>query len=176
MKIGRYLVLFILAAVACSSAARSQEASVTSQYPIISAYIYNFTQFTTWPDKAIKDEFSVCVLGRDPFGASLAPLKSRSVNQKNIAIRYQRRGDGLTGCNILFIAESESDHVDEIVKSLGDAPVLTMSNIDGFTDAGGMVEFQRNDQKIGIKIGLTSVQNSGITISSKLLRIADTSQ
>ena len=157
--------------------ARADEESVESQYPIISAYIYNFTQFTTWPADAVKDTFTVCVVGRDPLGTSLDPLKNRTVDSKNIVIhRYGHYVSAVSACNVLFIADSERANVEMIVSALRGAPVLTMSDMDDFVDKGGMVEFGKKDQKIGIKIGLKSVQNAGISISSKLLRIADTDE
>ena len=173
----QYLLCAIIGILCLGSVARADEESVSSQYPIISAYIYNFTQFTTWPSDAVKDTFTVCVLGRDPFGTYLAPLKSRTVNNKNIIIRhYDRYVGAVSACNVLFVADSERADVETIVTALKGAPVLTMSDIDGFVDRGGMVEFGKKDLKIGIKIGLKSVQNAGIAISSKLLRIADTDE
>jgi hypothetical protein len=156
-------------------AAAAQEDSAASRYQIMTAYIYNFTQFTTWPADAIGGEFSVCVLGDNPFGSTLAALRSRSVDGKKIVTRlYRHMPAGIAGCNVLFVDDSERGNMDDIVKALKGSSALTMSDMDGFIAAGGMVEFERNDQKVGIKIGLHSVQAAGLSISSKLLRIADT--
>lgn len=176
MRIWRKIVLIVLTALSCGSA-RAQDASVESQYPVIAAYIYNFTQFTSWPAGAIKDRFAVCVLGRDPFGPSLAPLRSRTVGGKGISTKFFRQTTAeISACNVLFVSDSERDDVDEILKAVKGKPVLTVSNMDGFVDMGGMVEFERKDSRVGIKIGLHSVEDAGISISSKLLRLADTGE
>lgn len=177
MRTVRYIVLALLITLSGSSAARAQEASVESQYPVISAYIYNFTQFTTWPAGAINAEFSVCVLGRNPFGSALAPLRTRSVDGKPITTKlFQRMSEDVLTCNVLFVSESERENVGEIVKALKGAPVLTVSNMDDFVDMGGMVELVKTDSRVGIKIGLRSVESSHISISSKLLRLANTTE
>lgn len=169
------LFLLLLAVVARVPVAAAQEDSVSSRYPIMAAYIYNFTQFTTWPPGAATGEFSVCVLGSNPFGSSLAALRSRSVSGLKIITKSFRQMEaGVSACNVLFVSASERGAVDDIVRTLKAAPVLTVSDMDGFADKGGMVEFERNDQKVGIKIGLHAVQAAGLSISSKLLRIAET--
>lgn len=170
----RLLFLFILAVAAHAPAAIADEDSAASRYQIIAAYIYNFTQFTTWPSAATND-FSVCVLGDNTFGSSLAALRTRSVNGIKIVTKLFRHvSDEVSVCNVLYVEDSERGNIGEILKTLKGASVLTMSDMEGFVDRGGMVEFERNDQRVGIKIGLHAVQESGLSISSKLLRIADT--
>jgi hypothetical protein len=157
---------------ACLSA-RAEDDAASRKYPLLSAYIYNFTQFTTWPASASHELFSVCVLGHDPFGAALDPLKSRTVLGKKIAIhRYGDAGADIAGCNVLFIAKSAAGDAKDVLARLKNAPVLTMSEIDGFSDEGGMVEFRPEDGRIGIVIGLPAVKAAGISISSKLLSLA----
>lgn len=176
MNCWRRIILTFLIALSCGTKAWAQE-SAESQYPVISAYIYNLTQFTTWPADAIKGQFIVCVLGHDPFGSSLAPLRSRSVGGKSILTKsYRQMTADIAACNVLFVSESERDNIDEILKVVKSKPVLTMSNMDGFVDSGGMVEFTKRDSRIGIKVGLHNVEDSGISISSKLLRLAETSE
>jgi hypothetical protein len=177
MGIRRYIFLALLMALWRPAAVWAQEATAASQYPVISAYIYNFTQFTTWPPDAIKENFKVCVLGRDPFGSSLAPLRTRSVGGKPIVTKvYGQMSDEVSGCHLLFISDSERNNVGDVVKTMKGKPVLTMSNMDDFVDRGGMVEFEKKDARIGIRIGLHTVEESGISISSKLLRLADTTE
>lgn len=162
----------LLAALWSACAARADEESAR-KYPILSAYIYNFTQFTTWPSADAHDAYTVCVAGHDPFGAALEPMKSRTVQGKKIVIRRFGGGDDLSGCSIAFISKSESGNFRAILARLKGAPVLTMSEIDGFSSAGGMVEFKPANGKIGITIDLSAVRATGLSISSKLLSLAN---
>jgi hypothetical protein len=146
--------------------------AATGIYPLLSAYIYNFTQLTTWPSGAIGDDFTVCVAGDDPFGSVLNPIGDKTVNGKDITIKRYDRDDDLSGCAVLFIAESEKNNLKTILAPLRKAPVLTMSNIEGFSNKGGMVEFKRESNKVGIWINLPAVKTAGISISSKLLSLA----
>lgn len=177
MRVKGYHFLFVIIVMAAlwpCHAARAQDSIESDRvYPLISAYIYNFTQFTSWPDSAIKGAFTICVLGHDPFGAALNPIKSKEVKGNSITLkRYGSGGGGsITSCNVLFIADSESGHIGAILASLQGTPVLTMSDIEGFADEGGMVEFKPENGKVGIWIALPAVKAAGISISSKLLSL-----
>ncbi len=152
---------------------RAEAENVESKYTLIAAYIYNFTQLTTWPS-ASNDAFSVCVVGQDPFGSSLDPIKSRKVNDAKITVRHHSAtDDGLTACNVLFVSSSERSNLKTILGPLKGNPVLTMSDIPGFSNSGGMVEFKLEDGKIAIWVALSAVRVTGLSISSKLLSLAN---
>lgn len=45
-----------------------------TEYEVKAAYLYNFGKFVTWPSNGSaggSDDFVICVLGQDPFGANL---------------------------------------------------------------------------------------------------------
>jgi hypothetical protein len=175
MKLKYLHLLFAAVLLTALWGARAAEADEESarKYPVLSAYIYNFTQFTSWPSAEAHASFTVCVAGHDPFGAALEPMKSRTVQGKKIIIRHFGGSDDLSGCNIVFISKSESGNFRAILARLKGTPVLTMSEIDGFSSAGGMVEFKPANGKIGITIDLPAVRATGISISSKLLSLAN---
>ncbi len=153
---------------------RAEAENVDSKYTLISAYIYNFTQLTTWPSNAVDEAFTVCVVGQDPFGANLEPIKSRKVNDKRINIKHLSAVDGtVTACNALFVSGSEMRNLKAILTPLKGTPILTMSDISGFSNLGGMVEFKLEDGKIGIWVALSQVRVTGLSISSKLLSLAN---
>jgi hypothetical protein len=168
-----FIIMMLTALMVGCLPARADDVSPDRKYPLLAAYIYNFTQFTSWPASSFKDTFTVCVVGQDPFGASLEAIKSRAVQGKKITVHHHTAEGDLSSCNVLFISRSESGSLKSILSRLKDAPVLTMSEIDGFSDEGGMVEFRPTDGKIGIWIGLAAVKATGLSMSSKLLALAN---
>ena len=56
-------------------------------------------------------------------------------------------------------------------RSLG-CSVLTVSDIDGFADAGGMIQLVREGGRVRFEVNLDSVRGADLTMSSKLLRLA----
>jgi hypothetical protein len=50
--------------------------------------------------------------------------------------------------------------------------VLTVSDIEGFTAYGGIIQFKLVDNKVRFNINTDNARQAGLTISSKLLSLA----
>src|SRR5512134_1480826 len=79
---------------------------------IEAAFLRNFTHYVTWPEHAFASERSpwrVCILGEDPFGATLDDtLRGRSEQGRDFEIvRMEYPGD-LSTCQIVFVASRNS--------------------------------------------------------------------
>jgi len=164
----------MVAAFISGEATRARADYVESKYVLISAYIYKFAQFTTWPSDKEDAGFTVCVLGQDPFGSNLDPIKSRMINDERINLQYFKDAQAdMSSCNVLYVASSEVSKVKDILATLKGTSVLTMSDIPGFSNSGGMVEFKQEGGKVGVWIALSAVRVRGLSISSKLLSLAN---
>ena len=86
--------------------------------------------------------------------------------------RYRRIAD-IEECNILFISRSENERVAEILAAVKNRPVLTVSDADGFASQGGIIQFFTDKNRIRIRINLDAAEAAKLTISSKLLRVAE---
>ena len=64
----------------------AQEVDESKVRKVKAAYLYNFTKFVKWPDKAFENDeapFVIGVLGKDPFG----PILDNTVKGKKVAKR-----------------------------------------------------------------------------------------
>ena len=140
---------------------------------IKSAYLYNFLKFVEFgPDKAEKERFDVCILGVDPFGEALAKIATRKAKGKPVSIRKMLDVSETKTCDIIYISESKKLELIPVLKELNTRSVLTVSDIENFTQVGGIVRFFPHNGKIGIEINLTRAKQSEIQISALLLEIA----
>lgn len=142
------------------------------------AYLYNFSRFIEWPTRSAaesREPFAICVLGKDPFGSVLDDTMSGQAGgaQSLVAKRLTNPQDALA-CSILFVGESEEDHLKEILAVLGKASVLTVSDIPRFSERGGMIEFVLKGDRVRFEINLTNAVNAGLAVSSDLLKVAVT--
>jgi hypothetical protein len=78
----------------------------------------------------------------------------------------------LKRCHLLFICLSEKKTVNEIIDLVKDQGVLTVSDTQEFLDAGGIVNFVIEDNKVRFDINLTASEKAGLKIRSQLLRLA----
>jgi hypothetical protein len=78
----------------------------------------------------------------------------------------------LKRCHLLFICPSEKKTINEIIDLVKDQGVLTVSDTQEFLDAGGIVNFVIEDNKVRFDINLTASEKAGLKIRSQLLRLA----
>jgi hypothetical protein len=77
------------------------------------------------------------------------------------------------GCDALFVASSEKKSLTAILEAVKGSGVLTVADAEGFLDAGGMIHLLLDpDRKICFEISLDVARQSGLEVSSKLLRLA----
>jgi len=145
-----------------------------TQYEVEAAYLFNFGKFVAWPPGAQADSpFLICVLGDDPFGPILdrtvtgETVKDRPVHGKRIS-----RPQDATACSILYISSSESARLSRILPVIQEAPVLTVSDIPGFAQQGGMIQFVLRDGRVRFEVNLAPTRRNGLTLSSELLKVA----
>jgi len=168
---GLWLALFCLG----FDAARGQ--TVSHEYPLKAVFLFNFAQFTGWPTNAFDKPDAplvIGVLGDDPFGALLDDaVRDEAVNGRKFVVERYRRVEDIKTCHILFISQSETKRLDKIVRALKDRPVLTVSEIDGSAQRGVRVQFITENNKIRFRINMDSLKDAQLTMSSKLLRVAE---
>ncbi|MGD0553320.1 MAG: YfiR family protein [Sedimentisphaerales bacterium] len=78
----------------------------------------------------------------------------------------------LKRCHLLFICPSEKKTVNEIIELVKNQGVLTVADTQEFLDAGGIVNFVIEDNKVRFDINLTASEKAGLKIRSQLLRLA----
>ncbi len=152
-----------------------QEAELQQEYKIKAAFLLNFPKFIRWPQSSgytDSNSLSVCLLGEDSFGDALSTIDGRMVGKKQVELLYLDAPEQATGCDILFVSDSERGQLDTIGRVLQGSPVLTVSDIRGYADSGGIIEFVRKDNRISFRINLKKARQEGFEINSSLLTLA----
>jgi hypothetical protein len=164
----------VLAALMAGTPTCSQaDDRLVTEYRIKAAFLYNFSRFVDWPEVIQQpDRFTICVLGSDPFGNAIDSLAGKAVHGKQLDI-LRLPGKAVAGeCRVVYISDSESGRIDSILASLGNRPVLTVSDSAAFTGKGGMIRLKLVNNKVRFDINIDAAQRAGLTISSKLLSLA----
>ena len=172
---GRWLLAGLIALAVCSPALPA-----VPEYDLKAALLYKFTKFILWPNSAFSGPHGtlhLCVIGHDDFGGSIESLNGQKVQGQAIEIErlpeIKRSPAGtLTHCQIAFIGRSERERLPVIIEALSATPALTVSDIDGFAGAGGMIGFVNVDSKIGFEINPAASRRAGIEIGAQLLQLS----
>jgi hypothetical protein len=148
-------------------------------------YLYNFLFFVDWPKQALGngEPITLAVTGDDTLFATLFKMDEMSVKGRSLVIgSFASPRDLPLPCHVVFIGKKTWDLAAQIIERIGGRPVLTVSDMPGFAQMGGMVGFRHiaghdHDSSIGhpkrFEINLRAVQGSGLGIRSRLLRLSD---
>jgi hypothetical protein len=164
-------LLLVGAARLGAQAARASEAQVKA------VFLFNFAQFVDWPPEAVPDSQAplvIGILGGDPFGDFLdATVRGEHRGARPFAVQRFQRVEDITRCDILFIGRPVGDRPEEVLARLKNRPILTVSDADRFAERGGMIHFVTDRSRIRLQINPEPAEAAGLTISSKLLRVAE---
>jgi hypothetical protein len=176
--------IFRLAAsmlILCSMAPSLRAQSGGSEYEIKAAFMFNFAKFIEWPAEKLPQATSPIifgVVGEDPF---ISPdgvdelkktLESKTIGGRPVKIRRFRADEPMDACHVLFVSNSERRRFGSIVNALRGKSVLTVADTSGFCQAGGMINFRVEADKVRFDINQQAAEKENLKISSKLLSIA----
>ncbi len=161
----------------CSTVFLSAQTSVTREYQVKAAFIFNFTQFVEWPENSFSGNQSpliIGVLGQNPFGSFLEEtVLGEKMNGHPLIVKYYNNVEEVKSCHILFVNLPETNKEEEVNAALKGRSILTVSDAPGFMQAGGMIRFFTKNNKIQFQINLEATKYANLVISSKLLRLAE---
>ena len=165
------LIAFVL--FLCAS--RPALSNTLREYEIKAAYLYNFINYIEWPEQSLPPAggvLTIGVVGENPFGPSLDPLNGKQIKGRTLAVKQVSSPADLKNCQIVFISASEKERFPQILESLKDARIVTVSEIDGFAEHGGVINFYSDRNKVRFEINHELARSKGLTISSELLKLA----
>jgi len=82
-------------------------------------------------------------------------------------------GPGEIGrCHLLFVGATNRDRLDEILAKVWGRNVLTVGETERFLDHGGMIALTAYKNRVHLQINAATLRSSQLTVSSKLLQVA----
>jgi hypothetical protein len=188
----------LLLAVSLPTRVRADAAS-EREYQLKAAFLYNFIMFIDSPRFALddaeakesgtKNPILIGIIGKDPFGEAFEPLKDKTVRDRRVVVK-RFKGlqlpvdtdrpeeqvfpdlEAVRQCHVLFVCGSERAHLRKVLKPIEEHDVLTVSDVPGFLEAGGMIAFVIEENKVRFEINAAAVEQAKLEIRSKLLRLA----
>lgn len=135
------------------------------------AFVLNFAKFTEWPPAGVLGKpgaMQLCQFGaRDELAQAFRALEGRPLQGLPIQWRRVTRPDEVRGCHVLFIAETGLS-----LAQLGGQPVLTVSDLPGFAQQGGVIGLVRQSGRLRFEVNRGVAQAAGLRLSADLLSLA----
>lgn len=149
------------------------------EYKVKAGFLFNFAKFVEWPSESMPDGKSpivIGIVGTDPFGKILDDaLNGQRIDDRPFIVRRLTRPGDLsewTACHLVFIARSEQGNVAEILRRVGELPILTISEHPQFVEQGGIIRFLYEQKRISFEVNLDAARLARLKINSNLLKVA----
>lgn len=162
----------------CQQAAipRGQAADRADEAQVIAALVYNFGKYVEWPEGRYPDASAphgICVFRETPVFNELQKLaRGKLIKQRPVLVRKISQPAEAAPCHVLYTGAADQSSVEAIHRALGKAPVLTVSDSNGYLEKGGMIRLRLVDDEIHFEVNLRPASQAGLRISARLLQLA----
>ncbi|MGR9052385.1 MAG: YfiR family protein [Gammaproteobacteria bacterium] len=166
----RFLGYMLLCALMPPGQARTLE-----EHTVLAALTLNIVRFTSWPESVADpagEELHLCLVGDNATQQSFLSIDHRSVDKKTVRIVNLSHLLNLEQCRVLYVSELKQNLLTQVFLELKNKPVLTIGESHEFAAQGGMVGLENVDGKINLFVNLSAMRESGLQISSRLLKLA----
>jgi hypothetical protein len=158
------------------------------------AYLVNFLRYTQWPASSFENANSpyvITVVGseRTVDGVRAVAAAAGNIDGRAIEVRWIPDGRGsraapfdsaqdqaalaqMRASHLVFFHRSAGRVHPQVLSDLSRAPVLTVSDTDGFTGDGGMLGLVRDDRRIVFQANSGAIRNANLLVSAKVMKLA----
>lgn len=150
-------------------------AGVSLEAQLKVAFLFNFAKFVDWPSDAPASRDGTFVIGllrESPILEALNGIDGQELHGRKLVVRRFGRAEDAV-CHVLFVDDSQTTSFAQEADKLKGRPVLTVGEGDHFLAAGGMIALVQVDGRIRFRVRARQAENARLTISSKLLKLAD---
>ena len=99
-------------------------------------------------------------------------MAGEHIDGNNILVRNISGPQEAAHCRILFVSYRSRKRFKALLTSVKQPNLLTVSDIPGFAERGGMIGLVNEEGRIRFEVNLAAVNDAGLTVSSELLKVA----
>lgn len=159
------ILLFLLAPLAAAQM-QAPEAELKA------AILANMLLFVDWPAQpALMDRLRLCHLGDSPVASALHQLDGKLIKGKALQVLRVDPGNAAS-CHALYFSPDDDAALTKIATGLHASKVLLAGDTPGYLQRGVMLNLELVAGRVAFDIDLRAARQSGLTVSSKVLRLA----
>jgi hypothetical protein len=168
------LALFaLLPALAFASPRDAASSSAPTTQQLQAALLMTFARFTEWVPGAFESTVSPLVIGfiADESAAEAfeAAARGKNVGGRPLVVKRLQWDSDVQGVHMLFIGDDERRRAAIIVERVQRRPILTVSPLPDFAQAGGIIALKSSGGRLSFSVNGRATSLSGVRLSSFLL-------
>lgn len=144
------------------------------EYGLKSALVFNFLQFVEWPASRLAPEeaLTVCVVDDAVVAKRFAPLAGQRLSQHALRVRAVSAPSDVRLCHVVFVPASAANRTMEVTSRHQGAGILFVTEDPQTPAPGSTIALATQGRRITFDVHLDVAREHGLTISSKLLKLA----
>jgi hypothetical protein len=132
--------------------------------------IERFTRFVDW--ERLPETMLICVVGDTPIKAQLQKIARRQSIKGRRARVLTVVPEDVADCQVVLIAGEDADQLHAVLTRTNGRPILSIAESPGAAAAGTIINLYLDDQHVRFEININAAKHAGLTLRSKLLKLA----
>ncbi len=166
------LGLWATACLAWAGLASPGLAAELPEYQLKAAFLFNFALFTDWPADT-GTTITLCVIEGGGFRNELEEFQGQAVGTRRFVVQHVPDAESTQGCQLVFLPKAPAATMARSMRHLANRQALLLvGDSPEAAQAGVGINMAINDSHVSFDVNLKTVQEAGLTLSSKLLRLA----
>jgi hypothetical protein len=145
----------------------------TTNYQVHSLFILNIAKYSTWPTTG--SEFHIAVYGKSKLYDELVKqVSGKNINGLSIKVTQAESLADIGSAQIVFLAESKSGNLNDILKATETKPVMVIAEREGLFKKGAGFSFVVMDNNtLRYDINNAELEKRNIKVSKNLANLAN---
>lgn len=137
------------------------------------AILVNMLLFVDWPTPAARspERLTMCYLAASPIATALAQLGGKMLKGQPLQVVHADAAT-LGGCHVLYLSPTDAAALPRLASSRPASGILLVGDSPGYLQRGVMLNLEIEGGRVVFDIDLRSARQAGLTVSSKVLRLA----
>jgi YfiR/HmsC-like len=153
------------------------QADTRRAYALKAATVYRVIEWVEWPSGSFANSnaesvIEIGLLGEIPFDDAFDTIAGKMVSGRKVVLKRISTPKDALQCQVVFIGASEKGRLTEVLSQLKNRPILTVSEVEGFLEQGGMIDLVPEGNRFVLEINREATREAGLTVSSRVLRVA----
>jgi hypothetical protein len=167
----RSFILIAVMLLGCTSLAPSATQMVEPEDQLKAATVLAILQNSKWGSGNSDPRLVVCVWGRPAIIEALrAALDGKTVNGRTVQVMPATAAMDTRCCQVMYMGTGRKAEMQRLLPGAAAARALTIGEDDRFLESGGALNLFVSEGHMAFEVSLTALQQSGVSISSKILR------
>ena len=128
-------------------------------------YLVNFTKNLDWSGEQV----TIGVVGNSK---ALIELESLASKYPGISVKKISGSESIENCQMVFLPSAQSRNFSAIQSKIGSAPIILVTEDESLISKGAEIAFFMEGNKLKFTLNKSAIDDSGVTVSDKLLSVA----